>query len=203
MEKIDIYNKFLIYKKNTYQNVFDIDLKKRNLKLTLYDRNIVIRKYSDIKSKSDSIKLLNTTILEDLPVQDNILLHHEFDKKERSLYVYSINGSQVINELSKDANKLKVEPIQFRLINKFNKKYKGIKEYSLLVYIKQKYYFIKVKNKFIIFSYLGEKLDNILQYLQNSKRLYVDKSISSKKFECVDYIKYINLKELSDDRLFG
>ncbi|MDU4910521.1 hypothetical protein [Clostridium baratii] len=157
-------------------------IKKKKGKFLILDEEIFIKevKYIKVKSIEDYVE---KEIKKEFNTSD-YLFHYIVNKKEEKIIIYAIKGVNKINPFTKYVNKLRVLPIQFRLTKIIMGSLKS-KTFKSIIYIEDKYYYIKVSDGNIIENSIVKDInmlkveDNIIygtfKYPFSKKELVLEK----------------------------
>ncbi|AIY85118.1 hypothetical protein U729_2647 [Clostridium baratii str. Sullivan] len=157
-------------------------IKKKKGKFLILDEEIFIKeiKYIKVKSIEDYVE---KEIKKEFNTSD-YLFHYIVNKKEEKIIIYAIKGVNKINPFIKYVNKLRVLPIQFRLTKIIMGSLKS-KTFKSIIYIEDKYYYIKVSDGNIIENSIVKDInmlkveDNIIygtfKYPFSKKELVLEK----------------------------
>ena len=108
LKKHILYNK----KKYTEEEFFEIANEiNNNIEIIIADDSIFISKYN---LSDNNVEEFIDNIMKNIESNNkNLLTDYIFNKKEKILYLYSINAGKYINKLATGKRELKVVPIQF------------------------------------------------------------------------------------------
>ena len=108
----------VIAKKNKYIHkgkiYDDISIKKiinKEVNLYIIEENLLIKSYDGIKSVKENV--ICDIINDEYGVNHNVLMHYEYDKKRKKLFLYSIGDVERIQFLCEGLSEVTILPIQF------------------------------------------------------------------------------------------
>ena len=112
----------VIAKKNKYIHkgkiYDDISIKKiinKEVNLYIIEENLLIKSYDGIKSVKENV--ICDIINDEYGVNHNVLMHYEYDKKRKKLFLYSIGDVERIQFLCEGLSEVTILPIQFYIRN--------------------------------------------------------------------------------------
>lgn len=166
------------FEKINIENMKNTIKKKKKGSFIILDEEIYIKQYDTTKI-SEIKTIINDKIKKEFN-SDNYLIHFCIDNKEKKTFIYAIKGGDRLMPFLDYLNKIKVTPIQFLMLKNIRKNIKK-RNFKALIEIKDKHYYIEVKNNIIIKNLLFSIDEKIIE----------EKDIIKGKF---DYpFKYKNL----------
>ena len=188
----------------------DISIKKiinKEVNLYIIEENLLIKSYDGIKSVKENV--ICDIINDEYGVNHNVLMHYEYDKKRKKLFLYSIGNGERIQFLCEDLNEVIILPIQFYIRDIVIKKIKKIFNYIVLIEIKEVVYYLEIKNKLIVNSLIKNKEDftNDFKFNEIKKEipLIIDKSLDYLIPKEADYkieIVQLNIGDKINEKIF-
>ncbi|WP_291652479.1 hypothetical protein [Clostridium sp.] len=206
VNSIGIFNNKYYYKGQEYDsyNINSLLEKLGNKRrLLILSQGIFIKKYQILNKRISVDKFIEKKISEDFSDKNNLLFHHEFLKKSKVIYIYSIRYSNFIKSCT-NVTHLQVEPIQFLIRKYVIKKLRGSKDSIIIYKIKDLFHLINIENGFIENSYITNDDKDIkkfiIEYKSQNKKLIIDKSIEDITIDSYDYS--INIGEKIYEEIF-
>lgn len=149
-------NKY-IYNGKLYDDISIKRVISKEIELYVMEEDLLIKTYDEIKNDKEDI--VYEIINEEYGSEKSALMHYEYDKKRKKLFLYSIGNGERIQFLCEDLNEVIILPIQFYIRNIVIKKIKKIFNYIVLIEIKEVVYYLEIKNKLIVNSLIKNKED--------------------------------------------
>ena len=88
-----------IFKNKLYDEIAIKSIIKKEIDLFIFEENILIKEFENIKKDKEAI--VGKIVKEEYGDENDILIHYEYDKKRKKLYLYSMgNGRKVKNIIS-------------------------------------------------------------------------------------------------------
>lgn len=181
---IIIENNKYLFKNKVYEDFQVGYLQKKlgnKLRIVILGEDLWIKKLKCInkdydKFIEDEIRLVNDP-------NGDLLHHNHKDKKNKTVFIYSIKGKKVVEKIIHSKKNIEIIPIQFLLLNKVLKEKRLTFISTAIAEIKDYYYIISVDNGKIISSDVLSKKENekdILIFLKklNREKLLIDNSVS-------------------------
>ncbi|WP_195987714.1 hypothetical protein [Clostridium sp. D53t1_180928_C8] len=169
-----------IFKNKLYDEITIKNVVKKEIDLFIFEENILIKEFENIRKVKESI--VGKIVKEEYGDENDILIHYEHDKKRKKLYLYSMGNGRKVKNLIIEAKVIKVKPIQFYIKSIVEAKIKKIKDYIIIIELRELIYLINVEKNFIVKSLIKNKVDfNFYNELSNIKK--GDILITSKKDE--------------------
>lgn len=188
------------------------------------DRKRVVRGIESTFEKNRSIVVLNEVLYMkrvynklDISIEKVInesfgncneyLFHYFYMNHNKEIVIYAIKAGNNVRILSRNAKNLEVRPIQIIIIDDFSKLINS-KNWNLLFFYNNMYYFIKYKEMIIEVTFVEEKLEALLLKINNNKiceEVYIDSNIDIDCKDELNEIKFIAIdigELLSEKRLF-
>ena len=149
-------NKY-IYNGKLYDDISIKRVISKEIELYVMEEDLLIKTYDEIKNDKEDI--VYEIINEEYGSEKSALMHYEYDKKRKKLFLYSIGNGERIQFLCEDLNEVIILPIQFYIRDIVIKKIKKIFNYIVLIEIKEVVYYLEIKNKLIVNSLIKTKED--------------------------------------------
>ncbi|WP_300902337.1 hypothetical protein [uncultured Clostridium sp.] len=196
-----------IFKNNLYDEITIKNIIKKEIDLFIFEENILIKEFENIKSAKESI--IEKIVKEEYGDKNDILIHYEHDKRRKKLYLYSMGNGKRVKSIINEAKVVRVKPIQFYIKRIVENKIKKLKDYIIILELREVIYLIYIKEKFIVKSFVKSKenliITNELDMLKEN-----DVVISSKEDEKIipeeikDKLNIINLEigEIINEKIF-
>lgn len=188
------------------------------------DRKRIVRGIESTFEKNRSIVVLNEVLYMkrvynklDISIEKVInesfgncneyLFHYFYMNHNKEIVIYAIKAGNNVRILSRNAKNLEVRPIQIIIIDDFSKLINS-KNWNLLFFYNNMYYFIKYKEMIIEVTFVEEKLEALLLKINNNKiceEVYIDSNIDIDCKDELNEIKFIAIdigELLSEKRLF-
>ena len=137
-------NKY-IYNGKLYDDISIKRVISKEIELYVMEEDLLIKTYDEIKNDKEDI--VYEIINEEYGSEKSALMHYEYDKKRKKLFLYSIGNGERIQFLCEDLNEVIILPIQFYIRDIVIKKIKKIFNYIVLIEIKEVVYYLEIKNK--------------------------------------------------------
>ena len=147
-------NKY-IYNGKLYDDISIKRVISKEIELYVMEEDLLIKTYDEIKNDKEDI--VYEIINEEYGSEKSALMHYEYDKKRKKLFLYSIGNGERIQFLCEDLNEVIILPIQFYIRDIVIKKIKKIFNYIVLIEIKEVVYYLEIKNKLIVNSLIKNK----------------------------------------------
>lgn len=196
-----------IFKNNLYDEITIKNIIKKEIDLFIFEENILIKEFENIKSAKESI--IEKIVKEEYGDKNDILIHYEHDKRRKKLYLYSMGNGKRVKSIINEAKVVRVKPIQFYIKRIVENKIKKLKDYIIILELREVIYLIYIKEKFIVKSFVKSKenliITNELDMLKEN-----DVVIASKEDEKIiseeikDKLNIINLEigEIINEKIF-
>lgn len=117
-KKLILFKQYFLYegKKYTIDEFFNnINEIYKNLKIIIAENEMFISQY---KLEDNNVTVFLDNIMMNNEVNnENILTDYYYNKRKKSLYLYSLNEGKYINKIANDKTIVKVIPIQFYIRN--------------------------------------------------------------------------------------
>lgn len=182
MKNVVIANKNkYIHKGKLYD---DISIKKiidKEIELYIIEENLLIKAYDGIKNVKENV--ICEIINDEYGYKHNVLMHYEYDKKRKKLFLYSIGDVERIQFLCEGLSEVTILPIQFYIRDITMKKTKKLSQYIVLTKIKEYIYYLEIINNLITKSIVYSKDDFIKNFnykdINEGKTFIIDKNIDN------------------------
>ncbi len=196
-----------IFKNNLYDEITIKNIIKKEIDLFIFEENILIKEFENIKSAKESI--IEKIVKEEYGDKNDILIHYDHDKRRKKLYLYSMGNGKRVKSIINEAKVVRVKPIQFYIKRIVENKIKKLKDYIIILELREVIYLIYIKEKFIVKSFVKSKenliITNELDMLKEN-----DVVIASKEDEKIipeeikDKLNIINLEigEIINEKIF-
>ncbi|WP_298127183.1 hypothetical protein [uncultured Clostridium sp.] len=196
-----------IFKNNLYDEITIKNIIKKEIDLFIFEENILIKEFENIKSAKESI--IEKIVKDEYGDKNDILIHYEHDKRRKKLYLYSMGNGKRVKSIINEAKVVRVKPIQFYIKRIVENKIKKLKDYIIILELREVIYLIYIKEKFIVKSFVKSKenliITNELDMLKEN-----DVVIASKEDEKIipeeikDKLNIINLEigEIINEKIF-
>lgn len=196
-----------IFKNNLYDEITIKNIIKKEIDLFIFEENILIKEFENIKSAKEYI--IEKIVKEEYGDKNDILIHYEHDKRRKKLYLYSMGNGKRVKSIINEAKVVRVKPIQFYIKRIVENKIKKLKDYIIILELREVIYLIYIKEKFIVKSFVKSKenliITNELDMLKEN-----DVVIASKEDEKIipeeikDKLNIINLEigEIINEKIF-
>lgn len=158
-----------IFKNKLYDEITIKNVVKKEIDLYIFEENILIKEFENIRKVKESI--VSKIVKEEYGDENDILIHYEHDKKRKRLYLYSMGNGRKVKNLIVEAKAIKVKAIQFYIKSIVEGKIKKIKDYIIIIELRELIYLIHVEKNFIVKSIIKNKVDfNLHNELSNIKK---------------------------------
>ena len=195
-------NKY-IYKGKVYDDISIKKVMSKEIELYIMEEELLIKIYDEIKSDKESI--VYEIINEEYGSERSSLMHYEYDKKTKKLFLYSIGNGEKIQFLCEDLNEITILPIQFYIRDIVIKKIKKICNYIVLIKIKEIIYYLEIKNKLIITRLIKNKEEFSFNEIKREIPIIVDKSLDyliEKETDFEAKIVELNIGDKINEKIF-
>ena len=166
----------------------DISIKKiinKEVNLYIIEENLLIKSYDGIKSVKENV--ICDIINDEYGVNHNVLMHYEYDKKRKKLFLYSIGDVERIQFLCGGLSEVTILPIQFYIREITMKKIKKPSQYRVLTKIKDHIYYLEITNNLITKSIVDNKENFVKNFnykdINEGKTFVIDKNIDNELME--------------------
>lgn len=169
-----------IFKNKLYDEITIKNVAKKEIDLFIFEENILIKEFENIRKAKESI--VGKIVKDEYGDENDILIHYEHDKKRKRLYLYSMGNGRKVKNLIIEAKVIKVKPIQFYIKSIVESKIKKIKDYIIIIELRELIYLMYIEENFIVKSLIINKNDfNFNNELSNIQKGAI--IITSKKDE--------------------
>lgn len=120
----------------------------RSIKIILLNNNIFIQCFKDVNTNEE--KCIEDQYISRIAFDDDTLIHYDYIKKHKTLYIYSINDVGSIGKLIPNIINLKIVPIQFIIHNYVKRKIKNNIIFTIIAIIKDNIHIIDCENGVIV-----------------------------------------------------
>lgn len=149
-----------IFKNKLYDEIAIKSIVKKEIDLFIFEENILIKEFENIKKAKEAI--IGKIVREEYGDENDILIHYEHDKKSKKLYLYSMGNGRKIKNIISEAKSVRIKPIQFYIKTIVESKIKKLRDYIIIMELREFIYSIYVKENFIIKSFIKNRNDFIL-----------------------------------------
>ncbi len=149
-----------IFKNKLYDEIAIKSIVKKEIDLFIFEENILIKEFENIKKAKEAI--IGKIVREEYGDENDILIHYEHDKKSKKLYLYSMGNGRKIKNIISEAKSVRIRPIQFYIKTIVESKIKKLRDYIIIMELREFIYSIYVKENFIIKSFIKNRNDFIL-----------------------------------------
>ena len=149
-----------IFKNKLYDEIAIKSIVKKEIDLFIFEENILIKEFENIKKAKEAI--IGKIVREEDGDENDILIHYEHDKKSKKLYLYSMGNGRKIKNIISEAKSVRIRPIQFYIKTIVESKIKKLRDYIIIMELREFIYSIYVKENFIIKSFIKNRNDFIL-----------------------------------------
>lgn len=151
----------------------------KSIKVVLLNNSIFIQCFKNVNTSGE--KYIEDEYIGRIAFDNNTLLHYEYLKNFKILYVYSINDGGNIKKLLPNIISLKIIPIQFIIHNYVRRKFKSKFLFSIITIIKDKIHIISCENGIIVGCEILKVEDFNMQNISygnySNKGIVVDKKV--------------------------
>lgn len=120
----------------------------KSIKIILLNNNIFIQCFKDIDINGE--KYIEDQYISRIAFDDDTLIHYDYLKKYKTLYIYSINDIGNITKLIPNIINLKIVPIQFIIHKYVKRKIKNTLFFTIIAVIKDNIHIIHCENGVIV-----------------------------------------------------
>ena len=149
-----------IFKNNLYDEIAIKSVIKKEIDLFIFEENILIKEFENIKKAKEAI--VGKIVKEEYGDENDILIHYEYDKKRKKLYLYSVGNGRKVKSIISAAKVVRVKPIQFYIKSIVESKIKKLRDYIIIMELREIIYLLYIKENFIVKSFVKNKNDFIL-----------------------------------------
>ncbi|WP_195468054.1 hypothetical protein [Clostridium sp. D43t1_170807_H7] len=149
-----------IFKNKLYDEIAIKSVVKKEINLFIFEENILIKEFENIKKAKEDI--VGKIVREEYGDENDIMIHYEHDKKRKKLYLYSMGNGKKVKNIINEAKVVRVRPIQFYIKTIVESKIKKLRDYIIIMELREIIYLLYIKENFIVKSFLKNKNDFIL-----------------------------------------
>ena len=196
-----------IFKNKLYDEVAIKSVVKKEMDLFIFEENILIKKFENIKKPKEAI--IEKIVREEFGDENDILIHYEHDKKRKKLYLYSMGNGRKVKNIINEAKVLRIKPIQFYIKTLVERKIKKLRNYIIIIELREIIYSLYIEENFIIKSFMKSKNDFILSHelndLENGSVVIMSKEVEDIIPEEIKYnlhIIYLEIGEIINEKIF-
>ena len=149
-----------IFKNKLYDEIAIKSVVKKEIDLFIFEENILIKEFENIKKAKEDI--VGKIVREEYGDENDIQIHYEHDKKRKKLYLYSMGNGKKVKNIINEAKVVRVRPIQFYIKTIVESIIKKLRDYIIIMELREIIYLLYIKENFIVKSFLKNKNDFIL-----------------------------------------
>ncbi|MDU2489195.1 MAG: hypothetical protein E7D27_01225 [Clostridium celatum] len=196
-----------IFKNKLYDEIAIKSVVKKEMDLFIFEENILIKKFENIKKAKEAI--VEKIVREEFGDENDILIHYEHDKKRKHLYLYSMGNGRKVKNIINETKVLRIKPIQFYIKTLVERKIKKLRNYIIIIELREIIYSLYIEENFIIKSFMKNKNDFILSHelndLENGSIVIMSKEVEDIIPEEIKYnlhIIYLEIGEVINEKIF-
>jgi len=196
-----------IFKNKLYDEIAIKSVVKKEMDLIIFEENILIKKFENIKKANESV--VEKIVREEFGHENDILIHYEHDKKRKKLYLYSMGNGRKVKNIVNKVKVLRIKPIQFYIKTIVERKIKNLRNYIIIIELREIIYSLYIEENFIVESFMKNKNDFILSYelndFKNGSVVIMSKEIEDIIPEEIKYrlhIIYLEIGEIINEKIF-
>ena len=196
-----------IFKNKLYDEIAIKSVVKKEIDLFIFEENILIKEFENIKKDKEAV--VEKIVREEFGDENDILIHYEHDKKRKKLYLYSMGNGRRDKNIINDAKDLRIKPIQFYIKELVESKVKKLRNYIIIIELREIIYSLYIKENFIIKSFMKNKNDFILSDelndLETGSTVIMSKEVEDIIPEEIKYklhIIYLEIGEIINEKVF-
>lgn len=196
-----------IFKNKLYDEIAIKSVVKKEIDLFIFEENILIKEFENIKKDKEAV--VEKIVREEFGDENDILIHYEHDKKRKKLYLYSMGNGRRVKNIINDAKDLRIKPIQFYIKEIVESKIKKLRNYIIIIELREIIYSLYIKENFIIKSFMKNKNDFILSDelndLETGSTVIMSKEVEDIIPEEIKYklhIIYLEIGEIINEKVF-
>ncbi|WP_195514802.1 hypothetical protein [Paraclostridium bifermentans] len=196
-----------IFKNKLYDEIAIKSVVKKEIDLFIFEENILIKEFENIKKDKEAV--VEKIVREEFGDENDILIHYEHDKKRKKLYLYSMGNGRRVKNIINEAKDLRIKPIQFYIKEIVESKIKKLRNYIIIIELREIIYSLYIKENFIIKSFMKNKNDFILSDelndLETGSTVIMSKEVEDIIPEEIKYklhIIYLEIGEIINEKVF-
>ena len=196
-----------IFKNKLYDEIAIKSVVKKEIDLFIFEENILIKEFENIKKDKEAV--VEKIVREEFGDENDILIHYEHDKKRKKLYLYSMGNGRRVKNIINDAKDIRIKPIQFYIKEIVESKVKKLRNYIIIIELREIIYSLYIKESFIIKSFMKNKNDFILSDelndLETGSTVIMSKEVEDIIPEEIKYklhIIYLEIGEIINEKVF-
>ncbi len=196
-----------IFKNKLYDEIAIKSVVKKEMDLFIFEENILIKRFENIKKAKEAI--VEKIVREEFGDENDILIHYEHDKKRKHLYLYSMGNGRKVKNIINETKVLRIKPIQFYIKTLVERKIKKLRNYIIIIELREIIYSLYIEENFIIKSFMKNKNDFILSHelndLENGSIVIMSKEVEDIIPEEIKYnlhIIYLEIGEVINEKIF-
>ena len=196
-----------IFKNKLYDEIAIKSVVKKEIDLFIFEENILIKEFENIKKDKEAV--VEKIVREEFGDENDILIHYEHDKKRKKLYLYSMGNGRRVKNIINEAKDLRIKPIQFYIKELVESKIKKLRNYIIIIELREIIYSLYIKENFIIKSFMKNKNDFILSDelndLETGSTVIMSKEVEDIITEEIKYklhIIYLEIGEIINEKVF-
>lgn len=196
-----------IFKNKLYDEISIKSVVKKEIDLFIFEENILIKEFENIKKAKEAI--IEKIVREEFGDENDILIHYEHDKKRKKLYLYSMGNGRKVKSIINEAKALRIKPIQFYIKTLVESKIKKLRNYIIIIELREVIYSLYIEENFIIKSFIKNKNDFILSQelndLENGAIVIMSKEVEDiipKEIKYRLHIIFLEIGEMINEKIF-
>ncbi|WP_133016757.1 hypothetical protein [Clostridium cuniculi] len=196
-----------IFKNKLYDEIAIKSVVKKEIDLFIFEENILIKEFENIKKDKEAV--VEKIVREEFGDENDILIHYEHDKKRKKLYLYSMGNGRMVKNIINEAKDLRIKPIQFYIKELVESKIKKLRNYIIIIELREIIYSLYIKENFIIKSFMKNKnefiLSDELNDLETGSTVIMSKEVEDIIPEEIKYklhIIYLEIGEIINEKVF-
>ena len=196
-----------IFKNKLYDEIAIKSVVKKEIDLFIFEENILIKEFENIKKDKEAV--VEKIVREEFGDENDILIHYEHDKIRKKLYLYSMGNGRRVKNIINEAKDLRIKPIQFYIKEIVESKIKKLRNYIIIIELREIIYSLYIKENFIIKSFMKNKNDFILSDelndLETGSTVIMSKEVEDIIPEEIKYklhIIYLEIGEIINEKVF-
>lgn len=196
-----------IFKNKLYDEIEIKSVVKKELDLFIFEENILIKTFEDIKKVKEVV--VEKIVKEEFGDENDILIHYEYDKIRKKLYLYSMGNGRKIKNVINKAKIVRVKPIQFYIKTLVESKVKKLRNYIIIIELREIIYSLYIEENFIIKSFMKSKNDLTLSQelmdLENGSIVIMSKKVEDiipEEIKSRLHIINLEIGEIINEKIF-
>ena len=196
-----------IFKNKLYDEISIKSVVKKEIDLFIFEENILIKEFENIKKANESV--IEKIVREEYGDENDILIHYEHDKKRKKLYLYSMGNGRKVKNIINEAKVLRIKPIQFYIKELVESKVKKLRNYIIIIELREIIYSLYIEENFIIKSFMKSKNDLTLSQelmdLENGSIVIMSKKVEDiipEEIKSRLHIINLEIGEIINEKIF-